>query len=275
MKLFKTINLSKLKIEKKEKTVCSIADFKNYNKKVKFKKQKNSNSILGRSGHYIIFSKRALVLLLVFIIALSCFAFIPSILAATPNGVLTIVIDAGHGGIDGGCVGTLEGSNERELNLKYANTLKKYFKEYGINVVMTRTTTDGLYSSFSQNRKKDDMEKRRQIIEKANADLIISIHMNSFPLKSVRGAHVFYNPESEVSKNLADSIQSSLYTSLSYAKKSAGSGDYYMLTCTNVPAVIIECGFLSNIEEEKLLLSDEYCEKTCYAILCGVIKYLG
>lgn len=119
------------------------------------------------------------------------------------------------------------------------------------------------------------MEKRRQIIEKSNADLIISLHMNSFTLKSVRGANVFYNPGNEVSKNLADAIQSSLYASLSYAKKYAGVGDYYMLTCTNVPAVIIECGFLSNLEEERLLLSDEYREKVSYAILCGVIKYLG
>lgn len=274
MKIFKTISLSKLKLQKKDKSIGSIADFKNYNKKIKFKKQRITTALLGRSGHYLIFSKKIIALFLVFVVALSCFAFLPSIFAATPSRLLTVVIDAGHGGLDGGCSGTLEGSNERELNLKYANTLKKYLQEYGINVVMTRTTTDGLYSSFSTNRKKDDMEKRRQIIEKSNADLIISIHMNSFPLKSSRGAHVFYNPESDISQNLATTIQSVLHSSLSYAKKEAGVGDYYMLTCTNVPAVIVECGFLSNLEEEHLLLSNEYREKVCYAILCGIIKYL-
>ncbi len=274
MKFFKIINFNKFKIQKREKVIGSIADFKNENKQIKFKRHKSKNSFLGNSGHYLILSKRIIALFFVFIITLSCFAFLPAVLVGSPNTKLTVVIDAGHGGIDGGCEGTLEGSNERELNLAYANTLKRYLEEYGINVVMTRTTTDGLYSAFSINRKKDDMEKRRQIIEKANADIIISIHMNSFPLKSCRGAHVFYNPDNEVSRSLADSIQESMYTSLSYAKKEAGVGDYYMLTCTDIPAVIVECGFLSNLEEEKLLLSSEYREKLCYSILCGVIKYL-
>lgn len=271
MNFFKTINFSKLKFKRKEKVIGKLSDFANGT--CEFKKEKLKKS-LNDSGHYLILSKRVITLFLVFIFTLSCFVFLPVIFAQSPKGIFTIVIDAGHGGIDGGCEGTLEGSNERELNLLYANTLKKYFEEYGIDVVMTRTTTDGLYSAFSTNRKKDDMEKRRQIIEKANADVIISIHMNSFPLKSCRGAHVFYNPENEVSKNLADALQKSLYTSLSYAKKEAGVGDYYMLNCTDVPAVIVECGFLSNIEEEKLLLSSDYREKLCYAILCGVIKYL-
>lgn len=266
MNLFKTFNLSKFRIKKKEKVIGSITDFKN-NKKTKTEHSKNS-------VHYLILRKRVLILFLVFVIVLSSFVFLPSVFASSPKGSLIVIVDAGHGGIDGGCEGTLEGSNERELNLIYANTLKKYLEEYGIKVIMTRTTTDGLYSAFAINRKKDDMEKRRQIIEKSNADVIISLHMNSFPLKSCRGAHVFYNPDNEISKKLADSIQTSMYSSLFYAKKEAGIGDYYMLTCTNVPAVIIECGFLSNVEEEKLLLSNNYREKVCYSILCGIIKYL-
>lgn len=274
MKFFKTINLSKLKINKRERTVGSLTEyFKLENNKVKFAKNSTKKRFL-RTGRYLILSKKALILFLIFVIALSCFAFLPSAFAATPGGLLTVVIDAGHGGIDGGCVGSLEGSNERELNLIYANTLKRYLEEYGITVVMTRTTTEGLYSTFSTNRKKDDMAKRKEIIERSNADVIISIHMNSFPLKSARGAHVFYNPDNNVSHNLAECIQSSLRSSIAHAKKEPGVGDYYMLTCTNVPAVIVECGFLSNAEEEKLLLSSEYREKLCYAILCGIIKYL-
>lgn len=271
MKLFKTINLNKLKIFQKQKIVGSLADFNSKKDGVIDKRRKTKSPSIS----YLVFSKRALLLFLSFITILSGFAFLPSVFATTPRGgLLTVVIDAGHGGIDGGCVGTLEGSNERELNLLYANTLKRYLEEYGIRVVMTRTTTDGLYSSFSTNRKKDDMAKRKEIIENAKPDVIISIHMNSFPLKSSRGAHVFYNPDREVSKKLGESIQSVLYSSLAYAQKEAGVGDYYMLTCTNVPAVIVECGFLSNPEEEILLLSPEYREKVCYAILCGIIKYL-
>ena len=192
-----------------------------------------------------------------------------------PSLPYKIVVDAGHGGIDAGCEGSLEGSNERELNLLYANSLKKYLETYGIEVVMTRTTTDGLYSAFAPNKKKDDMKKREEIINKANADLVVSIHMNAFPTTSARGAQVFYNPESEVSKNLASSIQNCFITDLPQAKKEALVGDYYILNCTNTPSVIVECGFLSNPEEEVLLLSNEYCEKLCYSIFCGIIKYLG
>ena len=226
---------------------------------------------------FIIINKKtvALVLLFIIIAVLICVYF--SVKIATVNPYLTpkIIIDAGHGGIDPGCEGSLEGSNERTLNLEYAKTLKNFLETYGFEVVMTRTTTDGLYSAFAENKKKDDMLKRKDIIDKANADLIISIHMNAFPQTSVRGAQVYYNPESEVSSSLASSIQELFFSNLPYAKQNPGIGDYYILNCSNTPAVIVECGFLSNPEEELLLLSKDYQEKVCYSILCGVIKYLG
>jgi N-acetylmuramoyl-L-alanine amidase len=261
-----------IKDNKKEKIVGTIQEFNNPSKS---KKKNIFERLYNESGRYLIIKKRALVFFMIFVLIVSCFAFIPTVIAATPSGLLTVVIDAGHGGIDPGCEGSLEGSNERELNLLYANTLKKYFESYGIRVVMTRTTTDGLYSALAPNKKKDDMKKRKEIIEKSKADIVVSIHMNAFPAKSSRGAHVFYNPDNEVSKSLADNIQSSLIASLPYARKAAAVGDYYILNCTNVPAVIVECGFLSNAEEEILLRSSDYREKVCYAILCGVIKYLG
>ena len=225
---------------------------------------------------FFVIKRKSLCIGLVILLAFaSIVSFAVTVATATPKPQYTIIIDAGHGGIDPGCEGTLEGSNERELNLQYAKTLKRYFETYGFNVVMTRTTTDGLYSSFAQNKKKDDMQKRKEIIDKADADLILSIHMNAFPQTSVRGAQVYYNPESEVSTNLARSIQETFVSDLPQAKKNPGIGDYYILNCSNTPAVIIECGFLSNPEEEKLLLSQDYQEKICYSILCGVIKYFG
>ena len=224
---------------------------------------------------FLVIRKKTIIIFILMVVLLCCFAFLPSIITSSPNKTYTIVIDAGHGGVDAGCEGTLEGSNERELNLKYSYTLKSYFENYGLNVIMTRTTTDGLYSAYATNRKKDDMEKRRQIIESSNADIIISIHMNSYPLSSVRGAQAFYNPTNKVSINLANMIQESFINNLPFSKKEALTGDYYILSCSNIPAVIIECGFLSNKEEELLLLSNDYREKVCYSILCGVIKYLG
>ena len=220
--------------------------------------------------------KPIIIFVLVIIIGLSfSFGIVAAADGSQPSLPIKIVVDAGHGGIDAGCEGSLEGSNERELNLLYANCLKKYLISYGAEVVMTRTTTDGLYSAFAPNKKKDDMKKREDIINKANADLVVSIHMNAFPTTSARGAQVFFNPESEVSVELANSIQQSFLSNLPEAKKEALVGDYYVLNCTKTPAVIVECGFLSNPEEEILLLSSEYREKVCYAIFCGIVKYLG
>ncbi|MBO4413007.1 MAG: N-acetylmuramoyl-L-alanine amidase [Clostridia bacterium] len=198
--------------------------------------------------------------------------FLPYKTASSPNLKPTIVVDAGHGGMDGGSVG-ISGSTERVLNLEYAKTLKTYLENYGFNVVMTRTTLDGLYSPDSDNIKKDDMLARKKIIEKSNADLIVSIHMNYFPLESAKGAQVFYNPQSDVSHALADSIQSVFSSNLTLARPNSEVGDYYMLNCTSVPAVIVECGFISNPEEEALLLTEEYRKKVCYNILCGIVKY--
>ena len=225
---------------------------------------------------FITIKRKTIVLVLVaLLIATSIISFAVISTSSSPRAEFKIVVDAGHGGIDSGCEGLSEGSNERILNLAYAKTLKSYLETYGFNVVMTRTTTDGLYSAFVENKKKDDMLKRKQIIEDAKADLVISLHMNAFPQKSVRGAQVYYNPESEVSSTLALAIQEVFVETLPQAKKNPGIGDYYILNCSSTPAVIVECGFLSNLEEEKLLLSDEDKDKVCYAILCGIIKYLG
>lgn len=225
-----------------------------------------------KSNIFFVVKKRTIVYILVFILVVCTFAFLPSVFATAPTGLMTVVIDAGHGGIDGGSVG-FSGTTERVINLDYAKTLKKYLENYGFNVVMTRENLDGLYPSYSANKKKDDMIERKNIIEKSNADLVISIHMNAFPLQSCRGAQVFYNPDSEVSKSLANSIQNCFISNLPSARKNIDVGDYYILNCTNVPSVIVECGFISNAEEEKLLLTEEYREKLCYSILCGVVKY--
>lgn len=222
----------------------------------------------------LVLKKRDIIISFLLIVVLLCCIFLPSVLVSSPRGKATIIVDAGHGGIDGGSVG-ISGTTERVINLDYAKTLKKYLENYGFSVVLTRENLDSLASSSSDNVKKEDMLKRKEIIEKNNADLVVSIHMNSFPLESCRGAQVFYNPNSEVSKSLATSIQDVFKQNLPKARASADKGDYYLLNCTNVPAVIVECGFISNAEEEKLLLTEEYREKVCYSILCGIIKYYG
>ncbi len=208
-----------------------------------------------------------------FAVILGCFKKTELVIGEAYSNI--VVIDAGHGGIDGGSVGKTTGVLERDLNLEYAKTLSNLLNQFGIGVVMTRTNKNGLYDSNAQNLKRSDMKKRKEIIDNSRADIVVSIHMNSFPLKQCRGAQTFYNKENDKGKLLATSIQEQFIKELPYAKSDAAVGDYYITNCTKTPAVIVECGFISNPEEEALLLDKEYREKVCYAVLCGIIGFLG
>ena len=190
-----------------------------------------------------------------------------------PKPQYTIVIDAGHGGKDGGAVGAVSGVTESFLNLEYAQELEKICKEFGFKVVMTRSDMNGLYSETASNKKKSEMAKRKEIIEKSNADLVVSIHMNSFPSSSARGSQVFYGEGNEASQFLAENVSTILNKNFDYAKKTAKVGDYYVLNCTDKPAILVECGFLSNSEEEALLQDEDYKERFCYNLLCGILNY--
>ena len=192
---------------------------------------------------------------------------------SSPKPKYTIVIDAGHGGKDGGAVGTVSGVTESFLNLEYARGLEKICKEFGFKVVMTRSDMNGLYSETASNKKKSEMAKRKEIIEKSNGDLVVSIHMNSFPSSSARGSQVFYGEGNEAGQFLAESVSTILNKNFDYAKKTPKVGDYYVLNCTDKPAILVECGFLSNSEEEALLQNEEYKERFCYNIFCGILNF--
>ena len=187
----------------------------------------------------------------------------------------TIVLDAGHGGRDDGCSGVNTGVAESKLNLEITKKLQTYLSDFGFNVVLTRTNADGLYSPNVDNYKKDDMAKRAKIIADAKADMVLSIHMNSFPSASEKGAQTFYDATNQNSKALAQAIQTQLIADIENARKECQKGDYYILNCTDVPTAIVECGFLTNPEEEVLLSTDEYQSKLAYSIFCGIIRYFS
>jgi N-acetylmuramoyl-L-alanine amidase len=191
-----------------------------------------------------------------------------------PKLKYTIVIDAGHGGIDGGVAGVNTHVKEVELNLKVAKMLEKNFKEYGINVVMTRTNGNALCSGNTSNFKRKDMQARAKIINDAKPDAVISIHMNYFSQSKQRGAQVFYKKDSEVGKQLAKDIQKTLALNIEHCNRLYLSGDYYIVNCTDYPAVIVECGFLSNSEDEALLMTEKYQQKLAYHIMLGCMKFL-
>ena len=223
---------------------------------------------------FVSIKKRTIILFFCFVLLISAFFSLPAIFTNARDYRYTIVIDAGHGGYDGGSVSPFSNVDENHLNLAYALCLKEILDDLGIRVVLTRKNLNGLYSIFADNRKKDDMAKRIDIIKNANANFAISIHMNSFPLRSSRGAQVFYREDDEASQKLANNIQQVFYQNLPYGRSNSKTGDYYILNESPIPSVIIECGFLTNEEEESLLLDTNYMAKVCMNIAYGIILSL-
>ena len=197
-----------------------------------------------------------------------------STITSSPASALCVVLDAGHGGIDGGSQGST-GVYERDINLAITNKIQTLLNNMGISVVQTRRTQDGLYGVFASGFKMRDMKERKRIIEESGADLVVSIHMNYFSDSSAKGAQIFYKPNDEVSETLATNMQNFFTKNLENARKECKEGDFYILTCTQTPGILIECGYLSNPEEEKLLISDEYQDKLAYQIFCGIVAYYG
>ena len=224
---------------------------------------------------FLTIKKRTLCIILISIVLICAIfgIFYAVQTTSSPKPEYSIVIDAGHGGADGGCIGRSSGITENELNLEYAETLKSICEGLGLKVVMTRTDLNGLYSPLASNKKRSDMEARQKIIEESGADVVLSVHMNAFPLTSSRGAQVFFDSKNQGGKELAQSIQTSLHDSIAYAKSSASDGDLYILNCTQIPGALVEFGFLSNLEEEELLLDESYRQDICYAVVCGILDY--
>ena len=192
----------------------------------------------------------------------------------TPSRV--IVIDAGHGGVDPGKIG-VNGVNEKDINLQIALLLEKYFAAQDIQVIMTRRTDDGLYSEDSTNKKSEDMKKRVALIEEYDADLLISVHQNSFTDSCSKGAQVFYYADSAESELLAQTVQQQLIQGVDPGnnRQAKANSDYYMLKKSPSLAIICECGFLSNPEECEKLCTEAYQRKIAWNIYMGVMQYLN
>ncbi len=186
-----------------------------------------------------------------------------------------VVIDVGHGGIDSGVIGSKTGVKESELNLAVAKKLASVLREAGINAVLTRETSAGLYGSATGNLKKKEMQKRKEIILKEKPNLVVSIHMNKFSLSTRRGAQVFYKGGDETSERLARSIQKSMNGLYDGVKDySALTGDFFVLNCSDYPSALVECGFLSSPEDEALLITDEFQNDVAFSIFCGIIDFV-
>jgi N-acetylmuramoyl-L-alanine amidase len=193
----------------------------------------------------------------------------------TPTHPITIVIDAGHGGRDGGVVGRTTKCKEADINLAISQQLQSDLQAHNYNIVMTRNDENGLYGDAKSNRKMADMRERERIIEQAQPQLVISIHQNSYPNNTERGAQVFYgiNKTNNLAQNIANSIQTSLNGELPAKDRTPKKGDYYILNSSPYPSILIECGFLTTPDEETKLLTPEYQKQITTAIVKGVDNY--
>ena len=190
----------------------------------------------------------------------------------------SIIIDAGHGGQDGGAVGKSEWL-EKDINLSIAMKLKEFLEVSGFEVIMTRETDDFIDddpSATVAERKKTDMHARLKIINEHPNSLFVSIHQNHFDNSTLFGAQVFYSVNHQNSVLLADSIQNSVISLIqnnNERQSKAAENTIFLLKNAQIPAVIVECGFLSNASEAKLLCDDTYQNKMAFSIFCGIINY--
>lgn len=191
---------------------------------------------------------------------------------------LRVVIDAGHGGIDGGVVGRATGIKESDLNLDISYELKSVLEDMGFEVTMTRKTQAGLYGTTTKGFKRRDMEKRREIIRSVAPDFVLSVHQNYYPSSASRGGQVFYREGSEAGKVLAGVLQdkiNALYAESGVKSRKITTGDFFMLKCYDCPSVLLECGFLSNAADEKLLCEEKWQKKFAESVAAGLVEFLS
>lgn len=196
---------------------------------------------------------------------------------ATPISGKTIVVDAGHGVPDEGAESS-NGTTEAETNLKIALKLQNLLEQSGCNVVLTRSDENAIYDvdkTTLKEKKISDIHNRVKIGNESQADIFVSIHLNKIPQQQYWGWQCFYKDGNEQSIKLAKSLQSNLNEAIQTENKRVAMklDTVYIMKHVEIPISIVECGFLSNPEEEKKLLEDEYQNKLAWGIYNGITDY--
>ena len=189
----------------------------------------------------------------------------------------TIVIDAGHGKPDEGAESS-NGTTEAETNLKIALKLQNLLEQSGSSVILTRSDENAIYdveAKTLKQKKISDIHNRVKIGNESSADIFVSIHLNKIPQQQYDGWQTFYNAKSAEGKKLAELIQNNLNDAIQKENNRVAKtiDNIYIIKNVEIPTTIVECGFLSNPEEEKLLLNDEYQNRLAWGIYNGIIDY--
>ena len=196
------------------------------------------------------------------------------------SAVQTVVIDPGHGGSDGGAVG-YSGSIEKEMNLDIALKLRDLLRVSGFRVVMTREDDRSIHDEGAETvaeQKRSDLYNRLDLYNADPTAIAVSVHLNQYPDPACRGAQIFYSPNDERSEKLAASVQGAFVRLLqpeNTRQIKPADKNLFLLFHAEVPAILCECGFVSNPEEEALLMSEEYRAETAFAIYSGIVDHLA
>ena len=226
---------------------------------------------------------------LLFIFGTICLALIVPMFLVTSNKSIetvalpttnrTVILDAGHGLPDSGASSN-NGVTESSINLKITMKVKKLLEDVGANVILTRSDENGIYDSNAstiKQQKISDLKKRVEIGNNSNADIFVSIHLNKIQQSQYYGWQTFYKNGNIKSENLAKSIQLKLNETIQKEnnREAHSISDVYIVEHINIPLSIVECGFLSNPEEELLLQQDNYQNKLAIGIFLGIVDYFG
>ena len=232
----------------------------------------------------ILNKKRIIFISFIIILSVTCFSLnnknYPSIqVSSTPVSNHTIVLDAGHGLPDGGAVG-IDGVYESKLNLEIALKLQRILEASNCTVILTRSDENGIYEENAdtiREKKISDMKKRVDIGNNSNAEIFVSIHMNKIDQNKYSGWQTFYKNTDEESKTLASKIQQNLnyFISKENNREIKSITGIYLTKNVEIPLALVECGFLSNLEENSLLQTDKYQEELAWSIYIGIMDYFN
>ena len=183
----------------------------------------------------------------------------------------TVIIDAGHGGKDAGTIG-IDGTNEKDINLQIALSLFDFLQVCGIKSVLIRNGDYEIYNE-GEERIRSDLYNRLDFVNSIDNSMLVSIHQNHFENESEWGTQIWYSPNDNVSKDVADSILNNVKFMLqpeNTRENKVSDNSYYILYKASVPSVMIECGFMSNSRENSLLQNSEYQCDMAFSIMSGI-----
>ncbi len=203
-----------------------------------------------------------------------------SIDAAANNIPVTVIIDAGHGGVDGG-TSSVDGTLEKDINLQIAHKLNNILQAFGIETVMTRTEDISIHDETAKTirqKKISDIKNRLSIINNTDNAVYVSLHQNHYSDSKYSGTQVFYSKNNPNSKTLAEKIRLSV---VSYMQKEntreirQSGSEIYLLNNAQAPAVMVECGFMSNADEAKILKDENYQRRLAFIIAVGITDFIN